>query len=142
MDVSLHVQVYAVLDHQGLERLLTGQADCSRAVLGGDVPRSMETDDDPGRLFTIDGGEIFLKPIVLLVRVSKRTVVCAGVGATSFVRRLESDGEVSFTIEHYKVGEAVIEGVPEVPEATRFVRGHAEMVDCRMERSSYKVRGG
>ena len=56
MDVSLHVKVDAVLDHQRLERLLTGQADIARAVLDADVPRPMETDDHPGRLFAINRG--------------------------------------------------------------------------------------
>jgi hypothetical protein len=53
---------------------------------------------------------------------------------------LETDGEVSFTIEDDEVGEAVVEGVPEVAEATGFVRGHAEVVDCEIERDLSMMR--
>lgn len=118
MDVSLHVQVDAILDHQRLERLLTGQADRRRGILGGDVPRPMKTDDQPRRLFAVDRGEIVLEPLVLLVRVSKRTAVRAGVRAPRFVWRLETDGEISFAVENDEVGEAIVEGVPEIAEAT------------------------
>ena len=100
----------------------------------------MKTDDHPRRLFAIDGGEIILEPLVLLVRVSKGTVVRTGIRAASFVRRLETGGEISFAIEYDKVGKAIVEGVPEVAEATGFIRGHAEVVNCGMERDSFMKR--
>ena len=96
----------------------------------------MKTDDHPRRLFAIDGGEIILEPLVLLVRVSKGTVVCTGVRAPGFVWRLKTNREVSFGIENDEVGEAVVKGVPEIAEATRFFRRHVEVVDCGMERDS------
>lgn len=130
MDVSLHVKIDAVFDHQWLERLLTGQADVRRVVLGADVPWPMKTDDHPRRLFAVDRGEIVLEPVVLLVRVSKWTAVRTGVETPCFVRRLDTDGEVSLGIDDNKVGEAVVEGVPEISQATGFVSGHAEVVDC------------
>ena len=141
MDVTLHVEVDPVLDHQRLECLLVSQTDIRRVVLGGDVPRPVETDDHPGRLFAIDRSEIVLEPLVLLIRVSKGTVVRTGIGAASFVRRLETGGEISFAIEYDKVGKAIVEGVPEVAEATGFIRGHAEVVNWGIERVSPVRRG-
>lgn len=130
VDVSLHVKVDAVFDHQRLKRLLTGQANVLRCVvLNADIPRSVETDDNPGRPFAIDGSEIFLKPIVLFVRASEWTVICTAINAPDAVWRLDTDGEVSFTVEENEVGEAVVEGVPKVANAPGFCRRHAEVVD-------------
>ena len=129
MDVPLHVQVDTVLDHQLFKRLLTGQADVRRRILHTDVPRALETDDNPRRVIAVDGGEIIFKPLILLVRVSKRTAVCARIRATDFVWRLETDREVCFTIEYNEVGKAIVKGIPEIADATGFVGQHVEVVD-------------
>ena len=129
MDVPLHVQVDTVLDHQRFKRLLTGQAHVRRRVLHTDVPRAMETDDNPRCLIAVDGGEIVFKPFVLLVRVSERTAVRARIRAPDFVWRLETDREVRFAIEYNEVCKAIVEGIPEIADATGFVRRHVEVVD-------------
>lgn len=135
--MSLHVEIDVALDHQRVERLLAVHADIRR---GPGVPRSMETDDHPRRLFAVDRGEIVLEPVVLLARGSKGAVVRAGVGASSFVWCLQAGREIGFAIKNDKVGEAVVEGVPKVAQATGFVRGHAEVVDCGAEENLFTKR--
>ena len=127
MHMSLHIQVNAVLGEQRFKGILTGSAYIG--CINPDIPRTMETNDDPRRLVAINASQVLFKPFVLLVRISEGTVICSCVCASCFVRGLKSLGKVSFRIEGNKMSEAIVKRVPEIAVSSRLVGRHSEVIN-------------
>lgn len=114
--VAVEHEVDAVLDQDGLEGSLALSAN-RRA----NVPGTVASCNNPGCLLAVDSGEILLQPGKLGSGRSKGASILVAL-TTRLVRSVR---EVGLSIEHDEVHTTVVEGVPEVLEATRFSRGHA-----------------
>lgn len=90
----------------------------------------MQANNNPRGFFAVDTGKILLKPLNLFVGISERAAVSPRIGASKFIRGLNAHWEVSLGVDGDKMRETVVEGVPEVAIATRFIGWHAEMVNC------------
>lgn len=145
VDVTCKVSVDAVFEHQAFK----GVADvflvrgCLTAVHG-----TMTVDEDPRSLGAVDGSQVLGQPLVLLVScvvfpavvvdTTKGTAVgdkSLSFGRQSLValdvadeRPFRTVGIVRLGIDANEVSEAIVEGVPEVANATTLVSGHAETV--------------
>lgn len=157
VDVTGEVSVDAILEHKSLEggadMLLVGR-------VGGAVHGSVAHDDDPGSLGAVDTLEVLLQPLVLLVGLGVGHVGNAAEGtAVSDVglrlrgvslvageilgeRPLGAVGVVGFSVHRDKVGETVVEGVPEVADTAGLLTGHAETVLVGSEVSTTVLAGG
>lgn len=125
--VAVEHEVDAILNQDRFEGSLALSAN-RRA----NVPGTVASCNNPGCLLAIDSGEILLQPGKLGSRGSKGASVL-GALTTRLVRSVR---EVGFSIEHDKVNTTVVEGIPEILEATRFSRGHARW-EVSLEYMSY-----
>jgi hypothetical protein len=144
VDVAGEVGVYAVLQEQAFERvahvLLVGGG------LGA-VHWPVAHGEDPGRLFAVDAGQVFGEPLVLFVvlvvfpaavhgaeraAVGDEGLLLGGESFISFEVACEGPfgavSEVGFAVQGDEVGEAVVEGVPEVADSAGLLARHAEAV--------------
>ena len=114
--VAVEHEVDAILNQDRFEGSLALSAN-RRA----NVPGTVASCNNPGCLLAIDSGEILLQPGKLGSRGSKGASIL-GALTTRLVRSVR---EVGLSIEHDEVHTTMVEGVPEVLEATRFSRRHA-----------------
>lgn len=92
------------------------------------VYKDILTDDDPGCLAPVNGGQVLLQPVQLgISNVAERTAVFA-LAATGLIRASESMSEVGLCVNLDIVDHSVIEGVPEVSQAIGFSAWHPEVV--------------
>lgn len=148
------IRVNTVFKHEALER-------CAhiRLIFCGlrAVHGTMAHGNNPGGLGTVNSSEIRSQPLVLLVGL-RVLPVCGvhrtewstvggigldfcGVGLIAFQvseeRPLRAVGEVGLTVDRDEVSQTVVEGVPEVADATGFVTRHLEAVDVGSEVSGW-----
>ena len=99
-------EVHSVFVEEGLERRLARRAGVTTAR---GVPGTVTGNDEPRGHRAVDGSQISVQELDLLVRGSEGSTVEAG-RAAGTVGRVR---EVSFGIEHDDMGHAVLERVPE-----------------------------